>query len=92
MHLSDFRVSLSDCSRLTKTSQPQISRKDNPGVFPVHISYGVLTTDLDGTLFSVKADVSRAYPQNDKGRSYWLIINQNISNKVRLRRSYMPFL
>jgi hypothetical protein len=60
MHLSNLGVSLSDRSRLAETSHPQIFRKDKLGVFPVHISYGVLTTDLDGTLFSVKAAVSRA--------------------------------
>jgi hypothetical protein len=35
-------------------------RKDNLGRFPVHISYGVLSTDLVGPLFSVNAAVSRA--------------------------------
>ena len=92
MHLSDLGVILSDWSRLTNTSHPQIFRKDKLGVFPVHMSYGVLTTDLDGTLLSVKAVVSRAYPQNDNGRSDWLIIDRTMSNKVQLRRSDTPFL
>jgi hypothetical protein len=34
--------------------------KDNPGHFLVHISYGVLSTDLVGTLFSVNIAISRA--------------------------------
>jgi hypothetical protein len=41
-------------------SQPQIFRKDNLGVLPIHISYSVLTMDLDDTLFKVKVAVSRA--------------------------------
>ena len=69
MHLSNLGVRLSDISRLTNASQPQIFRKDKLGLFPVHISCGVLSTDFDGTLLSVKAAVSRAYPQNDKGKS-----------------------
>jgi len=60
MHLSDLGASLSDWSHLTNASQPQIFRKDKLGDLPVHISYGVLSTDFDGTLFSVKAAVSRA--------------------------------
>ena len=60
MHLYDLGLSLSDYSRLTNASQHQILRKDKMGVFPVHISYGVLTTNYDGTLLSVKAVVSRA--------------------------------
>ena len=60
MHLSDLGASLSDWSHLTNASQPQIFRKDKLGVLPIHISYGVLTTDLDGTLLSVKAAISRA--------------------------------
>jgi hypothetical protein len=39
-----------------KPHNPKFSEK---GVLPVHISYGVLTTDLEGTLFKVKAAVSR---------------------------------
>jgi hypothetical protein len=35
-------------------------RKDNPGCFPVHISYGILSTNLGGTLFSVNTAVSIA--------------------------------
>jgi hypothetical protein len=42
------------------TSQPEILRKDKQRVLPVHIAYGVLSTDLDGTLFIVKVVVSRA--------------------------------
>ena len=60
MHLSDLGASLSNWSRLTNASQPQIFRKDKLGVLPVHISYGVLSMDFDGTLFNVKAAVSRA--------------------------------
>ena len=60
MHLSDLGANLSDWSRLTNASQPQIFKKDKLRVLPVHISYGVLSTDLDGTLFNVKAVVSRA--------------------------------
>ena len=91
MHLSDLGASLSDWSRLTNASQPQIFRKDKLGVLPVRISYGVLSTDFDGTLFSVKAAVSRAQPQNDNGKSDWLIIDQTMSNRVRLRHSETPF-
>ena len=92
MHLSNLGASLSDWSRLTYASQPQIFRKDKLGVLPVHISYGVLSTDFDGTLFSVKPAVSRAQPQNENGRSDWLIIDRTMSNKVRLRRSETQFL
>ena len=92
MHLSDLGVSLSDISRLTNASQPQIFRKDKLGLFPVHISCGVLSTDFDGTLLSVKAAVSRAYPQNDKGKSDLLIIDRTMSNKVLFLRSDTPFL
>ena len=60
MHLSDLCVGLTDWSRLTNASQPQILRKDKLGVLPVYISYGVLTTDFDGTMLSVKAAISRA--------------------------------
>jgi hypothetical protein len=35
-------------------------RKDSPARFSVHISYGVLSTDLVETLFSVNTIVSRA--------------------------------
>ena len=82
MHLSDLGVSLSDISRLTNASQPQIFRKDKLGLFPVHISCGVLSMDFDCTLLSVKATVSRAYPQNDNGKSDLLIIDQTMPNKV----------
>ena len=60
MHLSNLGASLSNWSRLTNASQPQILRKDKLGVLPVYISYGVLTTDFDGTILSVKAAISRA--------------------------------
>ena len=60
MHLSDLGASLSDWSRLTNASQPQIFRKDKLEDLPVYISYGVVSTDFDGTLFSVKAAISRA--------------------------------
>ena len=66
---------------------PKSLEKDKLGVLPVHISYGVLSTNFDGTLFNVKAAVSRAQPQNDNGRSDWLIIDRTMSNRVRLRRS-----
>ena len=92
MHLSDLGVSLSDISRLTNASQPQIFLKDKLGLFPVHISCGVLSTDFDGTLLSVKAVVSRAYPQNDKGKSDLLIIDRTMSNKVLFLRSDTLFL
>ena len=72
--------------------QPQIFREDKLGLFPVHISCGVLSTDFDGTLLSVKATVSRVYPQNDNGKSDLLIIDRTMSNKVLLLRSNMPFL
>ena len=92
MHLSNLDVSLSNISHLTNASQPQIFRKDKLGLFPVHISCGVLSTDFDGTLLSVKAAVSRAYPQNYKGKSDFLIIDRTMSNKVRFLCSDMPFL
>ena len=38
---------------------------------PNHNSYGVVSTDLDGALFKVNVAVSRAYPQNDSGKSVW---------------------
>jgi hypothetical protein len=44
-------------------------RKDNPECFPVHISYGVLSTDLVGNVFGVNTTVSRAKPQKDNGIS-----------------------
>ena len=92
MHLSDLGASLSDWSHLTNASQPQIFRKDKLGDLPVHISYGFLSTDFDGTLFNAKAAVSRALPQNDNGRSDWLIIDRTMSNRVRLCHSDTPFL
>jgi hypothetical protein len=39
-------------------SHPQILRNDRLGFFPLHKSYGVISTDLDGALFSVKVAVS----------------------------------
>ena len=60
MHLSNLGVSLSDWSHMTNASQPKNSRKDKLGVFLVHISYGILTTNFDGTLLSMKAVVSKA--------------------------------
>ena len=92
MHLSDSGVSLSEVSRLTKASQPQIFGKDKLGLFLVHISCGVLSTNFDGTLLSVKAAVSRAYPRNDKDKSNLLIIDRAMSNKVLFLRSDTPFL
>ena len=92
MHLSNLDVSLSDISHFKNASQPQIFRKDKLGLFPVHISCGVLSMDFDGTLLSVKAAVSRAYPRNDKGKSDLIIIDRTMSNKVLFLRSDMPFL
>ena len=47
--------------------------------------------DFDGTRFSVKAAVSSAIPQNDLGKSAWLIIDRTKSNKVRFLLSDTPF-
>jgi hypothetical protein len=52
------------------------------GFFPFYNSYGVISTDLDGALFSVKAEVSNVYPQKDKRKSVKDIIERTISNKV----------
>lgn len=82
MHLSDLGVSSSYMSRLTNASQPQIFKKDKMGCFPVHIIYGVLSTDFDGTLLSLKVAVSRVYPQTDKGKANLLIIDRTMSSKV----------
>jgi hypothetical protein len=92
MHLFDLGVSLSDISHLKNSSQPQIFRKEKLGPFPVHISCGVLSMDFDGTLLSVKNVVSRAYPENDKGKSDLLIIDWTMSNKVLFLHPDMPFL
>ena len=92
MHLTDLGVSLSDISFLTNASQPQIFRKDRLGLFPVHISCGIFSTDFDGTLLSVKTAVSREYPQNDKGKSDLLIIDRTMSNKVLFLHSDTLFL
>ena len=43
-------------------------KKDKFGTFPVHISYGVFSTDFDGHLLSVNAHVSRACPQRGNGK------------------------
>ena len=91
MHLSVLVVRLSDISRLTNDSQPQIFRKDKIVLFQVHISCGVLSMNFDGTVLSVKAAVSREYPQNDKGKSDLLIIDRTMSNKVLFLHSDTPF-
>ena len=70
--------------------QPQTLRNDSLGFLPNHSSYGVISTDLDGALFKVNVAVSRAYPQNDSGKSVRDIIDRTISNKVRLRRADTP--
>ena len=46
--------------------------------------------DLDGSLFKVNVAVSRAYPQNDSGKSVRDIIDRTISDRVRLRHSDTP--
>ena len=46
--------------------------------------------DFDGALFNVNAAVSRAYPQNDSGKSVRDMIDGTKSNRVRLRRSDTP--
>src|SRR3954466_400992 len=89
-HFSALSSSLSGCNFFTKESQPQTFRNDSLGFFPNHNSYGVVSTDFDGALFKVNAAVSRAYPQNDSGRSVRDIIDRTISNRVRLRRSDTP--
>ena len=66
-------------------------RKDKPGRFSVHNSYGVFSTTFDGILFNKNAVVSNAYPQKDIGRSVRLIIDQTISNKVQFLLSDTPF-
>jgi hypothetical protein len=48
------------CKRFTLTSHPEILRNDKLGFYPFHNSYGVVSTDLDHALFSVKAVVSKA--------------------------------
>ena len=55
-------------------------------------SHVVSSTDFDGTLLSVKVAVSRAYPQNDKGKSDLLIIDWTMSNKVLFLHSDTSFL
>jgi hypothetical protein len=85
-----FGVTMSDIKCLTQASHPQTLRKDNLRCFPVHISYGVLSIDLVGTLFSVNMAVSRAYPQKDSRSSVWLIIDLTMSNKVQFLHSDMP--
>ena len=49
-----------------------------------------MSTDLGGALFNVNASISKAYPQNDSGKSVRDIIDRTISSKVRLRRSDTP--
>ena len=71
-------------------SQPQTLRNDNFGFLPNQCSYGVVSTDLDGALFKVNVVVSRAYPQNDSGKSVRDIVDRTISYRVRLRRSDTP--
>ena len=41
-------------------SIPKNLRKDNLGFIPNHDLYGVISTDHDGALFSVKAVVTKA--------------------------------
>src|SRR5436189_130139 len=64
----------------TYASQPQTFNNDKLGCFPVHISYGVVSTELDGIRFNVNATVSRVYPQKYDGRSVLLIIDLTMSN------------
>ena len=60
-YLSDVGSSFPEVlSFLTNASHPQILRKDKGGTLPDHNSYGVFSTDLDGTRFSVNAAVSSA--------------------------------
>ena len=49
-------------------------------LFSFHISYGVLVIDFDGILFKIYAAVSRAYLQNEIGRSVKHIKDHTISH------------
>ena len=51
-------------------------------LLPFRISYGVGTADLVRTLFGRKATISRAYLQNEMGRSVKLIMDRTMSNSV----------
>ena len=62
------------------------------GTPPIHISYGVFSTALDGTRLSLNMAASKAYPQKDRGRPAWLIIDRTISNRVRFpSRKHHPY-
>ena len=69
-------------------SQPQILTYLRFGLLPFHISYGVETTNLVETLFNRYAVISRAYPQNDTGRSAKFIKDRTMLNKVRFFLSF----
>ena len=50
-----------------------------------------MATFLVGTRLRIWAAVSKAYPQNEIGSEAQLIIEQTMSNRVRLRLSATPF-
>jgi hypothetical protein len=57
-------------------------RKDNLGFIPCHISYGVISTDLDSALFSVKAVVSKALSLKYNGSFIDDTFDPTMSDKV----------
>ena len=68
-------------------------RTENMGSIPSHNSYGVISTDYDGALFSVKAVlVLKHNLQNIMAVSFYYIIDLTKSNKVRLRLLDTPLL
>jgi hypothetical protein len=60
MHFFALVSSLSDYKFLIYASHAQTLRNDNLGFLPCHNSYGVVSTDLDGSLLRMNATVSKA--------------------------------
>jgi hypothetical protein len=57
-------------------------RKDNFGFIPCHNSYGVISTDHDGALFSVKEVVPKALSLKYNGSFIDDTFDPTMSNKV----------
>ena len=90
-HLSDLAPSLSVIKHLTCTGHLQIRRCESLDLRSVHISYGILLTDLPGTILRTLQVISRANPQKDSGRVAKLIMDRTMSNRVLFHRERILF-